>query len=140
MNFQAELVFHNMKHAFYGFINISYVKISTLKVGMSFCLQQLRCIFFKLTASSRDSIRCMMDGINEKEQIILIDIGDIKITHSSGGSSTVVLLNSAITEQAELFSIKPIRLLCKYNTKANFTKSKISYNSEEEQRHFLFFF
>ena len=52
----------------------------------------------------------------------------------------VVLLNSAITEQAELFSIKPIRLLCKYNTKANFTKSKISYNSEEEQRHFLFLF
>lgn len=51
-----------------------------------------------------------------------------------------MLLNSAITEQAELFSIKPIRLLCKYNTKANFTKSKISYNSEGEQRHFLFFF
>lgn len=48
-----------------------------------------------------------------------------------------MLLNSAITEQAELFSIKPIRLLCKYNTKANFTKSKISYNSEEEQRHFF---
>lgn len=36
----------------------------------------------------------MIDGTNENEYKLLIDMGDIIIEHSSGGNSTDILLDS----------------------------------------------
>lgn len=55
-------------------------------------MQRSKSIFFKLKATSKDSIRCMIDGINENEYMVLIDIGDMITEQSSGGNSTEYML------------------------------------------------
>lgn len=44
-----------------------------------------------------------MEGNNENEYKTLGDMGDMIIKHSSGGSSTVILLASAQTKQMNLY-------------------------------------
>ena len=57
---------------------------------VTFSVQRSKTILFKLTARSKDSRRCMMDGTKENEYKLLTDKGDMTIEQSSGGNSTDV--------------------------------------------------
>lgn len=57
---------------------------------MSFCMH----IFFRSNATSSDSSRCIIDGMSENEYIVLTDMGDMMIEHSSGGNSTGAFVDS----------------------------------------------
>lgn len=62
-------------------------KYSTFVAGIAAsCMQRSKYSLLKLTAISRDSRRCIMDGRNENEYKVLSDMGDMIIEHSSGGS------------------------------------------------------
>lgn len=41
------------------------------------CMQWSKCMLFKLTATSKDSSRCMIEGIYENEYNVQSDIGDM---------------------------------------------------------------
>lgn len=62
---------------------------------ITFCVQWSKTILFKLAAISKASSWCMIEGTNEYEYTLLIDIGDIIIEQNSGGNSTDVWLDSA---------------------------------------------
>lgn len=67
----------------------------------TFFTLEYACILFKFAAISNDSIRCIIDGRNEKEYNVEMDIGDIMIEQSSGGNSTKLLLGSASKNEIE---------------------------------------
>lgn len=69
--------------------------------------RQQRCclhIFFKLEAKSNDSSRCIIDGTKENEYIVLMDMGDMMIEHSSGGNSAEALVDSEWEKNGNIHS------------------------------------